>query len=200
VPGAVAPGAGLYAAMNAVDPGERCSPVTHEENPTMNAILRRSALVLTAAALTACGGTEDEAEVVVTDPEVVAEPAAEPAGDMEGMQGMTGMESMQQGGIAAQLQGHMQMMGSASGGELVVMLPEHRQLVANMIAQMNKEMRDMEMGDNAEWNTTVDALREDLVRLPEMSPDELQAFIPEHQARIDRLVEMHRGMMDRMQM
>ena len=114
---------------------------------------------------------------------------------MEGMLGMGGMESTQQNGVAPQLQTHMQMMRTASGEELKDMLPEHRQLVANMIAQMNREMREMNMADDTEWNEAVNALRDDLVRLPEMSPDELKAFLPEHQERIDKLAEMHQGMM-----
>jgi len=94
----------------------------------------------------------------------------------------------------------MQMMGGASGGDLVAMLPEHRRLVANMIAQMNREMRDMDMADDPEWDETITGLRDDLVRLPEMTAEELRAFMPEHHARIDRLVEMHRSMASDMQM
>ena len=128
---------------------------------------------------------------------MVADTAA-PAAAAGGMEGMAGMEGMQQGGVAAQLQGHMQMMQNASGEELKAMLPEHRQLVANTIAQMNREMQSMDMSDNTEWNAAVGALREDLVRLPEMTPEELKAFIPEHQERINKLTEMHRSMMGTM--
>lgn len=165
----------------------------------MNRVLRSTTVAVGLALLAACGGAEEEAQVVA-DTEVVAEPAAEPAGGMAGMQGMGGMESMQQGGIAAQLQGHMQMMQNASGEELKKMLPEHRQLVANTIAQMNREMQGMDMSDNTEWNETVGALRQDLVQLPEMTPEELKAFIPEHEERINKLTEMHRSMMSNMQM
>ena len=155
----------------------------------MKRVFHSSVFALAAALLAACGGAEEEPAVVAD-----AEVTAEPAGPMEGM-GAT-----QQGGIAAQLQGHMQMMRSASGDQLQQMLPEHRQLVANMIAQMNREMRDMDMSGNTEWNETVTALRDDLVRLPEMTPDELQGFIPEHQTRIDRLIAMHQEMMGSMRM
>lgn len=149
--------------------------------------------LIVVAILGACGGAdapEAETEAVV----------AEPAGGMEGMEGMGGMPSMQQGGIDPQLQAHMQMMQSASGDQLTAMVPEHRQLVANMIAQMNREMREMNMTTDAKWNETVDALRNDLVRLPEMTADEIKAFLPEHQARINQLAEMHQGMMGNMQM
>ncbi|MEW5926074.1 MAG: hypothetical protein AB1941_01175 [Gemmatimonadota bacterium] len=165
----------------------------------MKRVLRSSAFTLVATSiLAACGGAEED-PAVEADAPAATEPVAQ-AGGMEGMQGMDGMASMQQGGIAAQLQGHMQMMQGASGDQLKQMLPEHRQLVANMIAQMNREMRDMEMSDNTEWNQTVTALRDDLVRLPDMAPEELRSFMPEHQARIDRLIAMHKDMMGSMQM
>ena len=165
----------------------------------MNRVLRGTTMAAVLALLAACGGAEEDPEVVA-DAEVVGEPATAPAGGMEGMQGVGGMERMQQGGVAPQLQAHMQMMQNATGEELEAMLPEHRQLVANTIAQMNREMRDMNMADDPEWDQTVSALRQDLVRLPEMTAHELQAFMPEHQARIDRVIEMHRGMMGDMQM
>ena len=149
--------------------------------------------LLVVSTLGACGG----ADAPEADTEAVV---AEPAGGMEGMEGMDGMPSIQQGGITPQLQAHMQMMESASGDQLTAMVPEHRQLVANMIAQMNREMREMNMTTDAKWNETVDALRNDLVQLPEMAADEIKAFLPEHQARINQLAEMHSGMMGNMKM
>lgn len=161
----------------------------------MNRILRGVTATAALTLLSACGGAEE-----TTDREVVAEPAAEAAEGMEGMQGMGGMEGMQQDAASAPLQRHMEMMEGASGDELKRMIPEHRQLVANMIAQMNREMRGMNMSGDTEWNETVNALRNDLVRLPEMPAEELEGFMPEHRTRIDRLTEMHRSMMGDMQM
>jgi hypothetical protein len=65
---------------------------------------------------------------------------------------------------------------------------------------MNREMRDMNMASDQEWNSTIEALREDLRRLPEMSTSELQTFMPEHRQRVMRLMEMHRSMMGEMKM
>ena len=79
-------------------------------------------------------------------------------------------------------------------------LPQHRQMVANMISQMNREMRDMNMTADQEWNSAIDAVREDLKRLPEMSVSELQTFMPEHRQHVTRLMEMHPAMMGNMQM
>lgn len=163
----------------------------------MTRIWRGTATALTLAVLSACGGTDEEPEVAVE--------TAEPADQMEGMQGMEGMggmadtAGMPESGPAAQLKAHMQMMEGASGAELQRMLPEHRQMVANMVAQYSREMREMmPMGEDSEWNQTLEALRQDLRQLPEMSAEDLEAFLPEHQSRIDRLIEMRREMMANM--
>ncbi len=114
------------------------------------------------------------------------------------MRGMQGMETG--GGMMEQMQAHMQAMEGESAEQFKANLPQHRQMVANMIAQMNREMRDMNMTADQEWNSTIGAVREDLKSLPEMSVSELQTFMPEHRQRVMRLMEMHRGMMGEMKM
>lgn len=155
----------------------------------MKSILCNSALVLFLAALTACGGGDESGEAI-PDTEVVAEPAG----------GMEGMEGMQGGGMMEQMQAHMRMMEGAGGDSLMATMPMHRRMTANMIAQMNREMRDMNMTADAEWDETVDSLRQDLVRMPEMTAAELEVLMPEHRERVTRLMEMHRGMMGSMRM
>lgn len=152
---------------------------------------KRMAAVLVTAALAACGGGET--------PEAGREAVvAEPAGGMEGMQGMGGMQMS--GGMMEQMQAHMQQMAGAGGEQMNANLSQHRQMVANMISQMNREMREVNMGADQEWDSTIEALREDLRRLPEMTPAELESFMPEHRERVERLMEMHRGMMQSMEM
>ena len=48
------------------------------------------------------------------------------------------------------------------------------------------------------WQATVDSLRNDLTRMPDLSARELAALMPEHRTRVMRLMEMHRGMMQGM--
>ena len=154
----------------------------------MNVIFR-SCLIFTLA-LAACGGPDaPKAEPAAPTP---AAPAAE--GTMEGMSGMQG------GGMTEQMQAHMRSMQGASGDSLKAMLPTHRQMAGNLIAQMNREMRDMNMAADAGWTATVDSLRQDLVRMPEMDAAELLSFMPAHQARLDRLMQMHQAMMGNMKM
>ena len=38
-------------------------------------------------------------------------------------------------------------------------------------------------------------LLRDLVRMPQMSAADMEAFMPEHQGRVTRLMEQHRSMM-----
>lgn len=114
---------------------------------------------------------------------------------MKGMEGMKGMMDSTMGGMSGEMQAHMTSMMSASGEGMKGMLPMHRQMVANMIAKMNGEMRDMKMASNTEWPATVDSLRKDLVRMPELSSAELTAMMPAHAGRVTRLGEMHQKMM-----
>lgn len=114
----------------------------------------------------------------------------------------TGMPMMEDAGMAGAAGGrmedmaaHMSMMAAMRGDSLQVQLPMHRQTVANMVARMDREMRDMDMVGDPAWNATVDSLREDLVHMPAMGPADLEAMMPEHLARARRLMEMHREMM-----
>lgn len=151
----------------------------------------RTPLLAVALAAAACASDEPREE---------AAPAEAPPAAGAGMPGMEGMHGMQNGGTMQQMQAHMRTMHGASGDSLRSMLPMHRQMAANMIAEFNREMRGMNMSGDAAWNATVDSLRQDLTRMPEMAPAELQSFMPAHDARLTRLMEMHRAMMADMQM
>jgi len=117
---------------------------------------------------------------------------------MQGMEGMGGMGGMQSSGMMDQMMADMQMMQGMSGDSMIGMLPAYRQMAANMLAQMNREMRDMNMTADEGWNATVDSLRDDLTRMPEMGGTELQQLLPAHHRRMTRLMELHRTMMTNM--
>ena len=93
-----------------------------------------------------------------------------------------------------QMRAHLQAMHGAGGDRLKALLPMHRQMAANLIAEMNREMRQMNMTADPAWTATVDSLRQDLVRMPEMGAAEMLAAMPAHEARLDRLLQMHRSM------
>ena len=95
------------------------------------------------------------------------------------------------GGSMAAMQAHLRMMQGASADSMRAMMPMHRQMAANTLAQMNREMRDMNMAGDAAWTATVDSVRQDLARMPEPNAVDMAA----HHARMTRLMEMHQRMM-----
>lgn len=108
--------------------------------------------------------------------------------------------STESNAIMEAMQSHMGMMQSASSDSLQTLLPTHRQMVANMIATFNAEMRGMKMSGDASWLATVDSLRSDLSRAPTMNATELKTFLPGHSERVTHLMQMHRDMMGAMKM
>jgi hypothetical protein len=150
----------------------------------MKQLLRRSVLSLTLATLAACSGGGEKTQ----QSDAQSQSTNTGGQAMPGMGGMQGME----GGMMAEMQSHMQAMMGASGDSLMKVLPEHRQMTANMLAQMNQQMRGMQGGP--EWDEAVRAVRQDLVRMPEMSAEELKAYLPQHQEHVQKLMEMHRSM------
>jgi O-methyltransferase involved in polyketide biosynthesis len=109
------------------------------------------------------------------------------------------MAGMQSTGMMEQMTSHMQMMETVSGDSMLTMLAAHRQMGENMLDRMTDEMRDMNMQPDARWNATADSVRQDMMRMGGFSAAELQASMPEHRARMARLMDMHRTMMGSMQ-
>lgn len=131
---------------------------------------------------------------------------APPADDTAGMNGMKmgstkGGQTGQMGGMMGSammdsMQGHMRMMmRGVTADQMKAMLPAHRQMVANMLSQLNSEMRKMNMSGDAKWTALTDSVRQDLKRMPDMSGADLRSFMPQHGARVMRLMDMHHSMM-----
>ena len=85
-------------------------------------------------------------------------------------------------------------MHGAGGDSLKGMLPTHRQMAADLLAEMGREMRQMNMVAPPEWTAVVDSVRQDLVHMPEMGATELRVAMPAHEARLGRLMQMHQAM------
>lgn len=159
-------------------------------NTVPNTSVRLISLLLAAAAtFSACQARDDRSAMADSPATATRADSGGKMGEMGGMHGMMGGATMDS------MQAHMGMMDSMSGERMKEMLPMHRQMAANMLSQMNSEMRSMNMAANTTWTATVDSVRQDLIRLPEMSSQELSAAMPGHHARLKRLMEMHRDMM-----
>ena len=158
------------------------------------------AMLITLVSLVACAGGDDTGDSASMEE---SSGQGMPMGGMDSMaamEGMPGMGAMASGSMMDQMQSHMAMMRQAGEDSLAAVMPMHRQMLANMIAQMNREMRDMGMAPDQEWEATIDSLRSDLRTMPEMTPAEMQSAMEAHQARIDRVIGMHRSMMEQMSM
>lgn len=123
-------------------------------------------------------------------------------GDMPGMSAPAGgsMGDTMGGGMMETMRMHMEGMTGLPADSLAALLPTHRQMVANMLSQMNREMSDMNMAADASWTATVDSLRADLTSMPRMGADEIAGVMPAHLERVERLISMHGAMMRRMGM
>ncbi|HVZ48717.1 MAG TPA: hypothetical protein VG916_08040 [Gemmatimonadaceae bacterium] len=157
----------------------------------MNALSR----TLTAAvvlSLAACGSSEQVRSG--------ADAKAAPKADSQPMAGMGDTNSSPSAAMIAQVELHLKTLDGKTGDQLKALLPEHRQLTANLIASLSDEMRKMNMPADAAWTTVVDSLRQDLVRFPEMSPAELTTAMAAHRGRVTRLIAMHRSMIAKMGM
>jgi hypothetical protein len=119
----------------------------------------------------------------------------------DGQPGMGGMDmaGMQSAGMMQDMASHMQMMQNVSADSMMTLMPAHRQMGENMLQQMDDEMRGTNMQPDAQWNAMADSVRQDMTRMADMSVAELRAFMPEHRARMMRLMDMHRSMMGGMQ-
>lgn len=154
----------------------------------------RGSIIVLAAALAACGSQNTKqaaGESVATKP---ASPTGGSTSAMPGMAGMGGM-AMQNDSLMPQMQAHMDTMMRAHADNMEAMLPAHRQMVANMLSQMTQQMRSMHMAPGAPWTALTDSIRADLLHMPEMSAGELKAMMSAHEARVMRLMAMHRTMM-----
>lgn len=120
------------------------------------------------------------------------------AGSGDGMEDMPGMAPAGAETSAEAMdpiQVHLERMTGLPADSLPAVLPVHRQMVANMLAQMNREMAGMNMASDATWNATVDSIRGDLTAMPTMSASGLADLMPAHVGRVQRLMTMHSAMM-----
>ena len=158
-----------------------------------------ASLALSAAVVTAsCRG---EGESQPTDSAMAAGAEGMAGMQMDSMPAMVGGGGgMQSGAMMAGMRSRMQSMQRASGDSLMRMMPMHRQMAANMLSQMNREMRSMNMTGDAAWTATVDSVRRDLARMPDMNAGELANFMAAHQRRMTSLMDMHQAMMSDMKM
>ena len=141
-------------------------------------------LVMLTAMVAACSrgeqGTPADTTVAAPEPR-----ASNGAGSME----------MPSGAMMTQMRARLRAQEGLSGDSLRAALPTHRQQAANLVAQLNTEMRGMNMAPDAAWQALTDSVRQDLTRLPDVGAAELGQMMTGHRARLERLMTMHETMM-----
>lgn len=143
----------------------------------------------------ACGGSGGDTGEAGADPARGAPMAEMPGMDHgSGMQD-GGMGTMTSEGMIGEMRSHMERIQGAGADSLGQLMPAHRQMAANLLAQMNAEMRQMNMSPDSTWNALVDSVRQDLVRMPELAPGDMVGFMAAHLERMRRLMERHGAMM-----
>lgn len=152
----------------------------------------KKAVVMIVFVAAACNGGAREEELAQDTVAAASTPG------MEGMQGMQGMEMGGGPDMMQEMQAHMQMMEGAQGDSLRHHAAMQRQMAGNMLAQMNRDMQQMNMAADPKWNALVDSVRQDLSGMPEWSTQEMQSAMSAHMSRMRRLMEIHSGMMKNM--
>lgn len=159
----------------------------------------KGSVSLLAVLLAACTKGPQDRPAGNASPTVIPDPRP-----MNGMRGMTtsdadsapGMLGMMNG-LSPEMQSQLRTMRAADAVTMRSLVPGHRQMVANMLSQMNGEMRQMHTTANAGWTTLVDSIRQDLVAMPDQDAASLRGMMPAHLARVRQLGALHASMMQR---
>lgn len=76
----------------------------------------------------------------------------------------------------------------AGAAEQKELLPAHISAVAGMLDRFETKVRAMHVKMDPDWVAVIDSVKNDMKRMPDMSTDQLHAFLPEHNRRVMRIV------------
>ena len=156
----------------------------------MNAPSRIVLALIAAATVTACRSSDRDASRAAGDTAARTDSAGGAV-----MPGMGGMGGMMGAAMMDSMHAHMRMMDTMRIDQMRAMMPMHRQMATNMLSRMDEDMRSRNVTATPAWTATVDSLRQDLARMPQMSGPELRTLMTAHHARMTRLMQMHRDVM-----
>jgi hypothetical protein len=75
------------------------------------------------------------------------------------------------------------------------MMAAHERMMSQMMDRMGADMRGMNMRSDVKWDALTDSVKTDLADLPSLKSTELLARMKAHSGRVQRLIDMHEGMM-----
>lgn len=76
----------------------------------------------------------------------------------------------------------------ASAAEQKRMLPAHLSAVSGMLSRFESKLRSMHVKVEPDWVAVIDSVKADVAKMPDMSTEQLHAFLPEHNQRVMRIV------------
>jgi hypothetical protein len=145
----------------------------------------RSVLVLAGMALAGCGGG-DAGKPAASAGIGGASTDTTSVGGRMGMAGMTMIPMMRE---------HMDSLTRMAPAHMSQMLATHERMMSQMMDNMGRDMRGMNMGGNAEWNALSDSVRRDLADLSGLEGTALSDRMKAHGDRVRRLLAAHESMM-----
>ena len=155
---------------------------------------RLPAIALGLLAVIGCGSRSEQAGASGATSSTATD-SAKGMASMPGMSGMSVSSAMMSAAAMDSMHAEMLRVRTMSADQVKAAMPMHRQMTANMLSQMNADMRSMNMAADPAWDALVDSLRRDLVALPDIPTSRLTAALAPHFARVDRLMTMHSQMM-----
>jgi hypothetical protein len=99
-----------------------------------------------------------------------------------------------------ELRVHLDTVQGLSGDRLASVRERHGELIRAMMVRMTAEMNRLTMGGSGDWEDMMAAVRQDWELLPAIGIEELEEMLPEHVARVRRLMDLHRERMAEMHM
>lgn len=145
----------------------------------------RSVLVLAGMALAGCGGGG------------AGKPAASggiggASTDTTRVGGRMGMAGMD---MSPMMREHLDSLTRMAPAQMSQMLATHERMMSQMMDNMGRDMRGMNMGGNAAWTALSDSVRRDLADLPRLAGTALSERMQAHGDRVRRLLAAHESMM-----
>ena len=90
----------------------------------------------------------------------------------------------------AQMRAHLQRLDAAGNDSLPVLIPVHQEQVENVVSGCTAGTSGTHRRADTTWRPIALELRQDVVRLPQLTAADLAAFMVEHRARIVRFMAL----------
>ena len=92
--------------------------------------------------------------------------------------------------MTAAMEVELKALDTAKAPTIQAQLPQHIVAASRLVKHLDDEMQREGKATVPEWRAIVDSVRQDLVRMPEMSVSEIMTYMPSHHARLEQLMKL----------